>query len=524
MGMQPAERLDELRASLAELDETRPLSPRHPLRQMRLITEMVLCWVLEDHAGKPCEGMQISSLEQQLNKHKVLPADVKTQVELLKRMGNLASHHRSEARRLTKRHVVSSQAALDILLHWFEHDHMGLPEPKATSDCPPRSTPRVPAPAPTPGAAPMRLSLFDEVELDLGGLSPRRLQFAQAAARAFRDCGNAVAEDRGGYILTDLERRTLGEDNLISLSKWCYSGGSYRKGVEPARELSRQLFGGRVLPRLIDTHRKPLPRSEIRTHLQAFLAGESPPAAAPAAEPPSVPAPQPTAQPAPEPTTRAKGSLHCLRQAIDTMPEALAEGIIRLSPSLKAHGARGLDWLSPLAAQGYREHRDDFLRVLGLRKHEPALRHFWPRMGPQWDGLARVKGKAPGVVLVEAKAHTAELNSKCGAKDPESLRLITSALERAQDALGVRPEGPGPKAWMERYYQLANRLAFLRFMNEDLGIETWLVLMLFVDDRSHQPTSLEAWQRHITQVYAQMDLGDTALLQRVVLCPVEAPL
>ncbi len=392
----------------------------------------------------------------------------------------------------------------DALLGPATLDHLERAPKILALDCPPPSTPRVPAPTLTTGANTMQLSSRGSVELILDGLPPAQLERVQRATEEFRLCGNSTAATRGGYILGDLGKRKLTEDNLISLSKWCHSGSSYGKGVEPARELSHALFDGRIIPQLIDSRRKPLPRSQIRQRMQAFLTGkaETPP-------------------PAPDGSI-TKGSLHCLRRALDTMPEALAQGIIQRSPGLQAHGARDLDWLSPLPADGYQEYRDDFLQVLGLARHEPALRAFWPSMGPQWDGLARVKGAAPGVVLVEAKAHPDEMNSHCGAKDPESVRLITAALERAQRALGVQPDGPGPRTWMERHYQLANRLAFLRFMIEDLGVPTWLVLVLFLNDRSYKPTTLEAWQRHMGQVYAEMDLRQTPLLERVVLCPVEA--
>lgn len=507
----------KLTRELARLDRVPQDDHELCLTVMRRVTEFLLRDILRDHGVQLGKKWTLSHMIDALNQDGLLTRGLRSQAKILMELGNLGVHDQDEGEEPDARACATARQALDALLHRYRTHHLG-PTPKPTTpNCPAPSTPRVPAPAPAPGATPMRMSPHGPLDLDLAALSTRKRQQAEAAARALRDCGPKHAATRGRRILADLSQQRLTEVNLISLSKWCYSGSAYSKGVEPAQHLSRQLFDGRILPELIDHHRHPLPRPEMRRRMQVFLTG----APAPTATPPATA--KPKSRPKPPTSGHTKGSQHCLRQAVDTMPDELSAGIIRLSPSLEAHGARSLDWLSPLASEGYREHRDDYLQVLGLRKHEPKLRRFWPRNGPQWDGLARVKGKAPGVVLVEAKAHTDEMNSKCSATDPESLRLITSALERAQRSLGVQPQGSGPKVWMERYYQLANRLAFLRFMNEDLGIDTWLALVLFLDDRSHLPTSLEAWQRHITQVYALMDLRQTPLLERVVLCPVEAP-
>lgn len=58
----------------------------------------------------------------------------------------------------------------------------------------------------------------------------------------------------------------------------------------------------------------------------------------------------------------------------------------------------------------YAECRDQaFLNLLDIRLPTRPLAFFWPRGGPQWDGLGRAASGE--VILVEAKAHLNELYS-----------------------------------------------------------------------------------------------------------------
>ena len=46
---------------------------------------------------------------------------------------------------------------------------------------------------------------------------------------------------------------------------------------------------------------------------------------------------------------------------------------------------------------------------------------------------------------------------------------------------------------MTGFYQYANRLAHLYFLHELHGIKTHLILLYFVNDDSHIPTTQEEW-------------------------------
>jgi hypothetical protein len=208
-----------------------------------------------------------------------------------------------------------------------------------------------------------------------------------------------------------------------------------------------------------------------------------------------------------------KGSRFCLQNAIREGSEVLNDSILTSSPSLLLFNP-SIEWVSPLAAKGYLEHRDDILEILNMTDKEAALRTFWPKGGPQWDGLAALRGEggAPGLLLVEAKAHPGEMMSDCKAS-PESLSQIEKTLARVQSHMGVMSVD-----WTKKYYQLANRLAYLYFFNEIAKVPTWLALINFVDDRSYKQTSLSAWRSHYAEVFRWLGVSDRSpLLEKLIL-------
>lgn len=159
-----------------------------------------------------------------------------------------------------------------------------------------------------------------------------------------------------------------------------------------------------------------------------------------------------------------KGSLKWLQLAVNRRPELIEH------PSIGY-----VDWLSPLEADDYAEYRDAaFLHLVGLGHLAPALAEFWPARGPQWDALGR---SGTNIVLVEAKAHIAELLSPPCAAGPASLARIEAAFERVRADLGISAGA----LWTQSFYQLANRLAHLHFLISK-GIEAHLLLFGFVGD------------------------------------------
>lgn len=219
-----------------------------------------------------------------------------------------------------------------------------------------------------------------------------------------------------------------------------------------------------------------------------------------------------------------QGSRLYLQEYMVKAKDELSELMIAASPSLLSFvdSKTKIEWKSPLEESEeviFYEYRDDFLKVLGLDQgaYENAkseLKKFWPKNGPQWDGLAIVVGDhgPKGLLLVEAKAHTAEMKADLKASSPESILLIQKSMAIAQGHYGIKPTD-----WTNKYYQLGNRIAYLYFMNEILHIPTWLGLVNFVGGK-HKPTSRGEWLAHYHKSYTAMGINhdDYKLLNYVI--------
>jgi len=179
------------------------------------------------------------------------------------------------------------------------------------------------------------------------------------------------------------------------------------------------------------------------------------------------------------------------RKSLKWIQRAINERWSSLEAPLLARLPAGTDlqWLSPLAADAFAEYRDAaFVSRIGHPELESQLREFWPSRGPQWDALAR--GSLGDVLLVEAKAHIAEMCSPGTAAGAASAERIRSALEAVAAQIGARADRAD---WTRHFYQLANRLAHLDFLRRN-GIPAWLVLVGFTNDADvGGPSTSEAW-------------------------------
>lgn len=93
------------------------------------------------------------------------------------------------------------------------------------------------------------------------------------------------------------------------------------------------------------------------------------------------------------------------------------------------------------------------------------------------------------------------------------------AIARTQGFMGVNGVD-----WLQGTYQLANRFAFLYFLNQIAKVPTFLVLINFVNDQSNKPTPLFVWRRHYQNIFSSMGLhAETQLLDHVILLYPEAP-
>lgn len=179
-----------------------------------------------------------------------------------------------------------------------------------------------------------------------------------------------------------------------------------------------------------------------------------------------------------------------------------------------------ITWLAPLPEDGFREPQDGgFLRLAGLDELEDSLRTYWPKGGPVWDGLAsfRPQSHRPGVILLEGKSYPEEMKSSCRATNENSRALIQAAITKTRRKLNA--ERNTASAWFKRYYQLANRLAHLVWL-QDQGVPAWLVLVCFADDARHVATTTRAWEEAILAAGDTLgvDLHDIDGVAHLILC------
>jgi hypothetical protein len=149
---------------------------------------------------------------------------------------------------------------------------------------------------------------------------------------------------------------------------------------------------------------------------------------------------------------------------------------------------------------------------------------YWPQTGnaPNWDAIIYCSPIVPDAnlkdkwVIVEAKANLEELETDSGAGD-----VSKNIIDKAFDSTKQRFEIVSQNNWFEKYYQLANRLAFINFMLEN-GIETSLLNIYFIngyvkrdfatneilEDKSVK--NIFEWRKKIDEEYAYLGINDNA--------------
>lgn len=125
-------------------------------------------------------------------------------------------------------------------------------------------------------------------------------------------------------------------------------------------------------------------------------------------------------------------------------------------------------------------------------------RNSWPKGGPSWDGIAVLTDKNGEKILLlfEAKAHKGELSSSCSATDIGSIEVISKHLNETKKSLGLDENVD----WMKRYYQFANRLAFLNDLQKENKIKVALICVYFANDpywKTKDYTGIEQWTKAI---------------------------
>ena len=148
-----------------------------------------------------------------------------------------------------------------------------------------------------------------------------------------------------------------------------------------------------------------------------------------------------------------------------------------------------------------------------------AWQHTWPTArgrqarGPCWDAVAKLEDGS--WLLVEAKAHLGELKSPGSKATPDSLKKIAALMDEAKRAYGVAPD----ISWIDKYYQQANRMAVLWFLNEKHQESAYLLNICFTGDQFPEcrkvkcPVDKTGWAEGIHKMKNALGLSGTSQLE-----------
>jgi len=150
-------------------------------------------------------------------------------------------------------------------------------------------------------------------------------------------------------------------------------------------------------------------------------------------------------------------------------------------------GVDGIEWKSPNVAGGkIKENCLDKNMQKELwpqRKGKSIDFSWWPSSGkkPQWDAIGISNDGT--VILIEAKAHPKEMISACSAKEKSRLKIYKTM----NDVQRMHFKGCKnfDEIWMNKYYQLANRLTFFVKLTEEENLNIKLVFLSFFNDNTH---------------------------------------
>lgn len=204
---------------------------------------------------------------------------------------------------------------------------------------------------------------------------------------------------------------------------------------------------------------------------------------------------------------------------------ALNEAILGTTEAREGAGKGEVEWLdfrfsyTRKALQDEREWGGvDFIAYPDLAD---IWNQYWPSRGPQWDTIGLLHGvdNLEEWLLVEAKAHLGEMESPWHAEKPASQAMIRSAM--AATAKVVTHGGVATDAWLNKFYQYANRLAVLNFLSQTCtpAQPARLIFLYFYGETMPNrkcPQNPGEWQTHLDTVHSELDLDlQSPLMQRV---------
>ena len=173
-------------------------------------------------------------------------------------------------------------------------------------------------------------------------------------------------------------------------------------------------------------------------------------------------------------------------------------------------GGQAVEWLDFPFSSANAPLQDD-RELVGLEfiadtQVQAKWKTFWPQKGnaQNWDAVGKIYfGDTVEWLLVEAKGHLGEIQSRCGAVSLRSKQLIRTAFAKTSSAYGNSHQPIDN--WLEPYYQYANRLAVLYFLMKECEpkIPARLLFIYFYGENRECiicPQNKEEWLATIKQM------------------------
>lgn len=165
---------------------------------------------------------------------------------------------------------------------------------------------------------------------------------------------------------------------------------------------------------------------------------------------------------------------------------------------------------------------EDIFNQSDIKKLLSGWKKYWSTTGrqPNWDGvILHKKGNQVELVIVEAKAHLGELKSDTESASNEK---IQNAFLETQKKLNISNSN-----WFGKYYQLANRLALVNYLQNNNEVELVNASLLyiyflngyekrqlkgnkivFIENKSVKKK--EEWETIIKEEYIELGINDAA--------------
>ena len=152
-----------------------------------------------------------------------------------------------------------------------------------------------------------------------------------------------------------------------------------------------------------------------------------------------------------------------------------------------------------------------------LQLPNDCFKNFWPIKQPVWDGLA-YGIKSNTLFLIEAKAHLDEpmyggkLDNNASQKQIDNDNMKSDAIINVMESFGITDK---IEIWRHKYFQLSNRLVFLKKMKELTNTNciykyVKLIYICFINDphweeKKKNPTASQ-WKDKFVTIFGEMGL------------------